>query len=487
MNAQPKLSLDNIRIALISCQYDSEKVAPLGLVYLATCLVKELNIGSDHIRVIDRRSNIKKEVLRFAPHVIGFTAMTVNYGETINFAKSLKRIHDVPYLLGGVHITSLPESMNPVFDVAVLGEGEQTFKELIALFLKEGCFSGNRLQQIQGVLFIDEKTRKIIQTEKRPPIKNIDDLPIPDFNFLHKDYFRPKEVASIGKVCRGMEIISSRGCPYKCKFCSTARFWGTFRMHSPDYTARIIKTLVDDFGMTAIGFRDDLFGVSVKRLKKIREALVRYDVFDKIQAIECTMRTNLMNDEICEAMKALKVVTLNFGFESGSESVLKELKGGGPSVETNKRAILLCRKYGISAYGSLMYGSPGESIEDMKKTNKFIDFAIANKAKYLWSFVSTPFPDTPFWEIALKKGTVSNDMDWGLLQHHGFDNPLLLDESIDKKEFKKVFFQGKKKLRKLKIKLVGSFVVNHPIQTIKLIIKNPFFYFHKVYRKVFKY
>ncbi len=481
------LGKDNIKIALVSCQYDTEKVAPLGLIYLATYLAKHLQINPGHIKVLDRRSPIKKEIVQFSPHMIGFTAMTVNYGETIAFARALKSLCDVPCLLGGVHITSLPKSLDAVFDVGVMGEGEETFHELVSLYLAEGVLERSRLKKIKGVVFFDAETEEIISTGKRPPIENIDQLPVPDFTFLHKDYFRPREIASIGKVCRRMEIISSRGCPYKCKFCSTSRFWEKFRMHSPDYIARMIAKLVDEFNIRAIGFRDDLFGISAKRLREIRTALDKSGVLDKIQAIECNQRTNLMDDDICKEMKALKVVTVNFGFESGSDAVLKELKGAGPSLETNKRAILLCRKYGINAYGSLMYGSPGETLEDMKKTNAFIDFAIENKAKYIWSFVATPFPDTPFWEAALGKGTVSHNMDWRLLQHHNIDNPLLLDDAIDKNEFRKIFMQGRKKLRKLKIRMVFSFIAKHPAAAIKLMIKNPVYYLNRVYKRVFRY
>jgi radical SAM superfamily enzyme YgiQ (UPF0313 family) len=133
-----------------------------------------------------------------------------------------------------------------------------------------------------------------------------------------------------------------------------------------------------------------------------------------------------------------------------------------------------------------MYGSPTETIEDMKATNKFIDFCIKNKASYVWSFVTTPFPATPFWDIALERGKVSNDMNFDLLTHHSIDNPLLLDENVDKEEFKKVFLEGRKKLVKLKMRLIKDFVRKNLLSTISMFAKQPRYYSERVYTKVFK-
>jgi radical SAM superfamily enzyme YgiQ (UPF0313 family) len=186
-------------------------------------------------------------------------------------------------------------------------------------------------------------------------------------------------------------------------------------------------------------------------------------------------------------MKDLKVKIINFGFESGSERMLNWLKSGSVTVEMNKKAIILCKKYGFTIYGSLMFGSPGEKIEDMKKTLDFIDFAIKNKADYIWSFISTPFPNTPFWDIALERGKVSNDMDFRLLSHHNLDNPLLLDSDVDKEEFKRIFVEGRKKLRNLKIKMLISFLMNHPIKTLSLSVKYPSYYVNRVVKQIYQH
>jgi radical SAM superfamily enzyme YgiQ (UPF0313 family) len=185
-------------------------------------------------------------------------------------------------------------------------------------------------------------------------------------------------------------------------------------------------------------------------------------------------------------MKEIKIKVVNFGFESGSDKVLNYLKAGSVSVEMNKKAVLLCTKHQIKVYGSLMYGSPTETIEDMEKTNDFIDFCIKNNATNIWSFVATPFPATPFWEIALKRGKVSNKMNFDLLTHHNLSSPLLLNPEISPNDFQKVFLKGRKKLRGLRTKLILEFLLKNPFNLFKMVFKEPKYYLSRISKQLFK-
>ncbi len=475
----------DLKIALISMQKDAERVPPIGLIYLATYLRDVVGLDNKNIKILENNySEIEDELERFSPNIVGFTSMTVDYGKVIEFAKKIKEKYKIPFILGGVHVSTLPSSLNEVFDIGVLGEGEKTFAELINLYIKKDSFIKKELKKIKGLVFFGNN--KLELTPLREPIKDLDELPIPDFRFISKNYFKPEEIPSISDTGIKCYLISSRGCPYRCVFCSTSHFWGKMRIHSPDYTARIVKKFIDDFGSDYVKVLDDLFTVSPARLKELKESFEKYRILEKIKAIECQPRANLMTDELCIAMKQMKIKTLNFGFESGSEKMLKWLKNGSVNVEMNRNAILLCKKYGFQAYGSLIYGSPNETIGDMKKTNEFIDFAVANGARYLWSFIATPFPNTLFWDIALERGKVNNNMDWDLLSHHNLENPLLLDETINKAEFKKVFLKGRKKLTKLKIRLIRDFILKNPIKASKMVLTEPFYYVPRVIKQVLK-
>lgn len=473
-----------IKIALISLQQDAERVPPVGLVYLSTYMNEKMGIPSDNIKIFDKNfDDIEAGITKFNPDIIGFTSMTVNYGEIIQLARKLRAMSSALFILGGVHISTLPESLDISFDIGVIGEGEITLSEIIELYLKDKISQSN-LKKIKGIIFHTNKG--VFKTKQREPIENLDDLPIPNFNFVNPNYFKKDEIPSSSKVGIKCYLFSSRGCPYRCVFCSTSRFWGKMRLHSPDYTAKVVKRAIDDFKADYIKVMDDLFTISPQRLKEIKNAFEKYGILEKIKGIECQARANLMTDELCRAMRDIKIETINFGFESGSEKVLSWLKQNSVTVEMNRKAILMCKKYKFRVYGSLIYGSPNETIEDMNKTNKFIDFAIKNNARYLWSFVATPFPATPFWDIALKKGIVSNNMDWNLLSHHNFEKPMLLDDSVKKEDFTKVFLDGRAKLRWLKIRMIIDFLLKHPFFMILRIAKFPKYYFSRTITQLLK-
>jgi len=474
------MNKDNIKIALVSFQKDAEREPPMGLVYLATYLRDKIKIKN--IKIFDSNfNNLNEDLRKFSPDIIGVGPMTINYSEAVEFSENYKKERNIPIVIGGVHISTLPVSLNSCFDIGVIGEGEETFSEIVDLYLKKRRFDIKDLKKIKSIIFRNKN--KLIKTEKRPFIE-LDSLPFPDFNFVNKDYFREHEGAE--GIVKKAFVLTSRSCPYNCKFCSTKQFWGVLRLHSPEYVARLIKYFIENYGSNYVQIMDDLFTMSVDRLKKIKRELENLHVLDKIKGMVCHSRANLMNDELCKVLKELKVNAVSFGFESGSERMLNWLKGGSVTVEMNRNAVKISKKYGFKVYGSLMYGSPGEKIEDIRETNKFIDFLIENKADNVWSFISTPFPSTIFWEIAVKKGKVSEDMDWDMLSHQNIDNPLLLDEEVDKEEFKKEFLIGRKKLQKIKIMFVIDFLRRNPFNATKFFITNPRYYSSRIFNKIFK-
>jgi radical SAM superfamily enzyme YgiQ (UPF0313 family) len=479
-------ALEKIKIAFISlAQEEFERCPPIGLVYITTYLRDRAGLNPNNLRIIDLNyMNLEEELEKFCPNIICFSAMTVDYGKVSKLAQKMRKKYQIPFILGGVHISTLPSSLCKSFDIGVLGEGELTLAEIIKVYSKNMSLSERELKKIKGIVFF--WNNKLILNTPREPIKELDSLPIPDFKLVNRDYFKESEIPAVSSIGIKCYLITSRGCPYRCLFCSTSRFWGRMRFHSADYTARIVKKAIEDFGATHVRVMDDLFSVSVQRVREVKEAFENYGLLNKIKTIECQPRANLMTDELCKALKEIKVKTLNFGFESGSERMLQWLKQESVTVEMNRKAILMCNKYGFNVYGSLMYGSPSETLEDMQKTNEFIDFALKHHAKHIWSFISTPFPATPFWDVALKRGKVKNDMDWNLLSHQNIDDPLLLDESIDKEEFKKVFLEGRKKLRRMNIGLIRDLVLNSPFGVIRLFVKDPVYYLSRISSQVFK-
>lgn len=430
-----------MKIGLINTGLD-ENAPPLNLVYLATSL--KLN-GFDEVKIIDEtygKRSILKEVRGL--DCVGISAMTKFYSKAVKIAKEIKSKSNLPVILGGTHISGAPHSLSKYFDIGVIGEGEETLVSLCRILDLKSSFVNN-LSDIPGLIYWDNGIQN--KTVSPKIIKNLDDLPMPNLELIDERYFKKKWISWTDTIGRIMHITTSRGCPYNCIFCSARRFWKVTRFHSAERIFTEVKALMGKWYIDHIVIDDDLFLTNRQRLKRLTELMEENGLAGRV-AFSCNARTNLINEEMCFLLKRLGMKSMNFGFETGSNRVLRYLKGGNVTVEDHKRAIHLCKEYGIRVYGSLIFGSPTETLEEMKETLRFIDFAIENKCHKLWAFVMAPLPATPIWEIAKKRGKVNNSMDWDLLDLNNYENPMLLELSIDLEEFKGIFREATAKLDK---------------------------------------
>jgi radical SAM superfamily enzyme YgiQ (UPF0313 family) len=378
----------------------------------------------DVVEITVEYENILGELLRKKPDVIGISVASEFYGEAIKLATVIKKTLPKSILIiGGYHITSLPQSFNKIFDFGVLGEGERTFLELIHAILNKA--DEKTLQKIQGLIFFD-RNGTLIKTEPRGLITDLDSIPSP---------YRGKN--------RGIytNIITSRGCPFGCTFCSTTIFWKqTIRFHSAEFVMDEMLSLIKRQKIRHITFWDDLFIGDVGRLRKIL-ALIRQEkrIFKAI-TFGVSARPNLIvkNPEILDIFKEMNVLRVSLGFESGSDRMLKKIKGENASVENNYKALSLLKRYPFFVEGGFIIGSPEEQVEDVKETYEFIRNSGLHGG---YAAVGIPYPGTQFWSYAQKKGLVDLDMDFSLLRtitnytSLRKDDFLLLSQDIDKEEF----------------------------------------------------
>jgi len=434
-----------MKLALVSL-CDSKFVAPMGLAYIAGYL-REYMDRLD-IRIIDAAYEDPMAALEcYQPDIVGVSATTMQYSEAMKFCRELKGRMSVPIVLGGVHVSTCPKSFTQEFDVGVIGEGEETMCELLRSFEQCGGLSKEALRSIPGLIFHENGT--LVRTSPRKPINPLDEIPMPDQSLLHKNYFIPRREAIFpGKKLRYGRSLTIRGCPFQCSFCSTTVFWNKVRFHSAERIALEVKRLVEDYGVEMIPIVDDLFTQSRKRLLQIVEELRKHGLLGKVK-FAVQYRANCIKDELCEILKEMGVVTVFFGFESGNDRVLQSLKLGSINVADNKRAILLCKKYGFIVHGSLMLGSPGETIADMRDTLAFMDWMAQVDVDHIWFFVTTPFPETSFWEHCRKKNIVSDNMDWDILSMENIGKPLCLDDTVPMEEFRALLLDAEKKRKTL--------------------------------------
>ena len=396
--------MDRLRILLVNALHCNEYIQTvfpgLGMAYLASYL--EAKGMAVELRIEDRR--VREALAEFKPEIVAISAVTPNFPLATEYARAAKEA-GAAVVIGGAHITALPQQLQPEMDVGVVGEGEATFHELVQRFDRRRR-QFLELASVAGIVFRGADGT-LVTTPRRPPIAPLDTIPRPARHLL--------SLPRHGVI----HVMSSRGCPYRCRFCVSSRFWGRTRYYSPDYVLAELAEVVERYQPTKIFFYDDLFLVPARRFHAIVERIVALGLHKKIE-FNVNCRANLVTDEVAAALRRMNTVTANFGFESGSPATLRYLKGGNVSVEDNWRAVRIMQRHGINVSGTFVIGCPEETREDIDMTFRFIR---ESGLSFFEVYPLTPYPGTPIWDYALEQGLVSDSMDWSLLDQEGAEDP----------------------------------------------------------------
>jgi len=382
---------------------------PLGLGYLAAYLKSYLDF--DNIAVVNSGTRVFERIRDLEPEIVGFTAYSANYPEVLTLMSRVKKELDVITLIGGPHITALPESLNQNADIGIIGEGEKTLLELMQLYLNKKQLSLKDLRTIPGIVFRDGE--RIQVTPKREPILPLDSIPFPNRELLEIERFlKPSQILMNNEYIRGTTILSSRGCPFNCRYCHVSAKWGAPRFHSAERVASEIELLVNKYGVKGIYIADDLFSANTTRVKKIIEGMKNRNVLGDVRFF-LDLRANLVTDELIRLLKEMGVVKISLGLESGSERVLRYLKGGDVTVAQNRNAVRIANSHGIGCYCCFMIGAPPETKEDIKKSQRLIrEILDASPENFCQVSVTTPLPGTRLWDDAVENGKIGKDIDW---------------------------------------------------------------------------
>jgi anaerobic magnesium-protoporphyrin IX monomethyl ester cyclase len=398
-------------------------IGPLGLSYLSATLKRDLNFrDQDIVLEVDDPDLL----LSHGPDIIGITSFTETFEHVVRHARYFKRkAPDIPIIVGGEHISAAPQSLPETIDIGVIGEGEETLSELMALYLRNEVTHEN-LEKVNGIVYWHKGQR--VQTAPRAWIMDLDNIAKPDRALIH----RPDQAWQ-------QPLFTARGCPYKCTYCASTRFWQKTRYHSIPRIIEEIEDIIRDYPQqTLIAINDDLFPLNRKRLRTVVEAIRAKGLHRKV-GFTLNTRANVFDTEIVELISAMNAQIVGFGFESASDKILKQLKGKTTSREALK-ALQLCEKYGIAVVGSYMVGSPDEDWEDLARTYWFI----RNNRDRIWKLsvlLSTPFPGTEFWHDAEARNLVDEKFErWNALDlslEPG--ESVYLNQHIDVKEFVGVY------------------------------------------------
>jgi len=439
-----------MKLALVCLEQDAD-APPLGLAYIASYLRK---YGNFYNTIIVDKEDIMERLCMEKPDVVGISAMTHEFPQAKTIGMQIKKELSIPIILGGHHITLMPNHFeNSGFDVGVLGEGEQTMLELVNSFEKTGGFATKSLKKIKGIIY--KEGGYIKMTEPRRFIENLDTIPYParDLLKIKEYYITLKSMTS--KFGAYTDMITSRGCPYKCVFCSASAFWKRARFHSAEYVVGEMKEIKEKYRVDGLIIHDDLFTADKKRVEKIVELMKKEGLKDKL-SFYVAGRANLTDEHICKLLKEMNVAQVGLGLESGSEKILNYLKKGTVTVEQNRKALKLCKQAGLHTFGYFIIGSPEETEEDLKQTLSFV------KDKNLDQFSIfhlTPYPGTDLWEEAKSMGVVSDspDFDMTKLSMAGFKADVVISKHLTQEDLCKWFYLFQKVVKlKLKKGMLGS-------------------------------
>jgi radical SAM superfamily enzyme YgiQ (UPF0313 family) len=341
-----------------------------------------------------------EQIVAFKPDILGVGSVSQCLHDAVQMAcEARSAMPDCWNVLGGYHISALPQTLPQAFDIGVIGEGELTFAELVSLRMKSKKPDDELLRQIKGVCYRDGED-KIVQTHRRPLVKDIDTLPLP-----------------LRRIPYGQEwpyLFTARGCPYHCIYCASNTFWGHYRFHSAEYIVHEIDRMVESFGVKSIYLVDDLFIEPKKRLRELSRFIKDRGWLGKIR-FKGFVRVNLVDEEVLGILKEMGFIEVRFGMETASEKLLNLIKDQPFTIRQAESVIDLCNKYEIPVCASFMFGIPGEDEDDINTSR---DFLRKHRGRFSISgfYLMQPVPGTKLWEDCLAKGMLSTEIDFASLE-----------------------------------------------------------------------
>ena len=339
--------------------------------------------------------------------------LSQDYNFILDLARKIKSIYDIPIVFGGYHISSLPHTLPNFIDIGVIGEGEETFKELLDKYFEYGRFHHDWLKDVKSIVY--HHNGKININEYRLFIENLDTIPPPARDIFDKEHWKPR--LSGFSYREGLRVFgrisTSRGCPFKCIFCNSSKFWGNkIRYFSAKYVVSEISLLMTRCGCNSIHGNDDLFTVNIARLEEIVKLLKIEGLLKKVEFASIQARVDTFSDDVCRLLKELGVRSIGFGIESGSNKILKYLKKDSVNIEQNWEAVKRALKWGFFVWPQLIVGCPGETKEDILKT---LEFTRIKEIPHYQITMLIPYPGTELWYYAKGRSLVDDNMDFSRL------------------------------------------------------------------------
>ncbi|MEZ4675748.1 MAG: radical SAM protein [Caldilineaceae bacterium] len=406
-----------MRVALINPRFrlpiDTRTTPHLGLAYLAAVSERR----GDEVVIFDcdvEERPVGEFVREFKPDIVGITANTPQVKQAWRTARDIREVYDCPIVLGGPHVSVLPEESceKPYVDIVVRGEGEDGWIDIcsrLETFLEDNpVYSTAAFMHPENEIFDDclgvtYKTTdgQIHNNPDRTPIADLDSLPWPAYHLFKMQHYTNLQPATDAiDGARSFSIMTSRGCPYRCTFCSQSIMPIKWRSRSPENVLAEWRHLVEDFGAQEIGVLDDSANIRVKRLEELAHMLIENSLNHVPWIFVNGIRANLASKELLSLLKQAGLKRTAFGVETGDLEIMKSIDKK-IDMETIRQAFKNAREINLETIGFFIIGLPGDTRETMQKT---IDFAIELDPVIANFSMMTPYPGTKVYEMVKRQG-----------------------------------------------------------------------------------
>ena len=333
---------------------------PLGILYIAAWLDQH-NIENEVFdTTFSNFEALKEAILAKKPKII---ALYTNLMTKLNIIRTMDWLHSTPALsgtlivLGGPDVThNTAEYLSAGAHLIVIGEGEQTM-----LDIAQTGFNPTAWPDIPGIAFL-LPDGSVFKTTARVKLRTLDELPLPA-----REKIQLEDYLNAWKTAHGQSAISlstQRGCPYTCKWCSTAVYGQSYRRRSPQHVVDEIVALQARYHFDLIWFVDDVFTVSHKWLEGFRDELLQRKV--QVQ-FECITRADRLTDEVVDMLKDTGCVRVWIGAESGSQKIIDAMDRRVDVLQV-RQMLKSAKRAGIQTGTFIMLGYPGETEADIRET-----------------------------------------------------------------------------------------------------------------------
>lgn len=388
---------------------NSRRDEPLGLEYIASA------IGNGHtVKILDldiinmATAELKQHLADELPDYVGVTASTPMLIDAKQIFEVVEAVlPGCKKIIGGAHASCLPLNalQESGANVAVIGEGEQSFKEIV---------EERPYEEITGIAFA--KNGEFLINPLRTPCDDLDSFVNPAHHLLPRDAFRMSPYFDIyfkdkDKPIRSASVITSRSCPFSCIYCATKTILGSkIRLRSPQNVIEEIASLYFELGVKAVMFVDDVFTFDKKRTIQICQELIKRKINIKWWI---DTRVDLVWPDLLGLMKEAGCRFIAYGVESGSQRILDMLKKG-ITIEQVKEAFAMTRRAGIDTKANFMLGHLDETEEEVTQSIKLAKELNPARAGF---YLTLPVPGSELYEIAQRRKLVNKDFSQFMWYH----------------------------------------------------------------------